>query len=170
MATLGQRMVGAMKLDVNTFEEIERDPSAITQAVAVILITSVASGIGNIYYGGLTGIFGGLIGSLLGFLAWAGLVFAIGTKVMPDPATKADFQETFRVVAFAASPGVFLVVGIIPLIGWLFRLPIAIWMFIAMVVAVRQVLDYSDTAKALLVCVLGFIAYVFFSLVLSVMF
>ena len=170
MATLGQRMIGAMKLDVNTFEEIERDPTAITQAIAVILISSVASGIGNIYYGGLSGIFGGLIGSLLGFVAWAGLVFVIGTKVMPDPATKADFQETFRVVAFAASPGVFSVVGIIPFIGWLFRLPIAIWMLIAMIVAVRQVLDYSDTAKALLVCVLGFIAFLFVSLVLSVMF
>lgn len=170
MATFGERMIGAMKLDVNTFEEIERDPTAMVQAIGVILITSVASGIGSLYYGGLSGIFSGMLGALLGFAAWAGVVYGIGTKVMPDPATKADFQETFRVVAFAASPGVFFVVGIIPFIGWLFWLPIMIWMVIAMVVAVRQVLDYSETGKALLVCVLGFVAYVFIWMLLSIVF
>ena len=43
MASLPERMVGAMKADVKTFQEIEADPNAITQAVMVIVIAGVAS-------------------------------------------------------------------------------------------------------------------------------
>ena len=38
---------------------------------------------------------------------------------MPDPATNADFAETFRTIAFAASPGLIGVVTIVPFLGWL---------------------------------------------------
>mgnify|MGYP003289856279 CR=1 FL=1 len=44
MATLPERMIGAMKADVKTFEEIERDPNALGQAVAVIVIAALLEG------------------------------------------------------------------------------------------------------------------------------
>jgi hypothetical protein len=87
------------------------------------------------------------------------MVWVIGTKVMPEPATKADFPETFRVVGFAAAPGIANVLQIIPFLGPLIGLVVGIWMLVAMVVAVRQVLDYSSTGKAVVVCIIGFIAY-----------
>src|SRR5882672_7404637 len=107
MADLTGRMIGAMQADVKTFTEIEADPSAMGQAVTVIVIAGVASLIGNLFRSGVVGGVLGLIGSLVGYALFAFLVFLIGTKLMPEPATKADFNETFRVVAFAASPGVF---------------------------------------------------------------
>src|SRR5215208_158848 len=101
MADLTGRMVGAMQADVKTFTEIEADSSAMGQAVTVIVIASVASLIGNFFRNGVTAGVLGLIGSLLGYALFSFLVFIIGTKLMPEPATKADFNETFRVVGFA---------------------------------------------------------------------
>ena len=80
------------------------------------------------------------------------LVVLIGTKVMPEPTTKADFNEGFRVIGFTAAPGVFNVLAIIPFLGPLISFVIWIWMVVVGVVAVRQVLDYSNTGRAIIVC------------------
>jgi hypothetical protein len=168
--TFGERVVGALKLDTNTFEDIERDPSAISQTVGIIALASLASGLANIWYGGISGIIFGVIMSLVGYAIWATVVWLVGTKLMPDPATKADFPETFRVLGFAAAPGVLAIVTIIPLLGWLLMLlvyPIIwLWSMAIMVFAVRAVLDYTDTFKAVIVVIIGFVCYlVFFGLV-----
>ena len=96
MASFGERVVGAMRLDANTFEEVERDPTAMGQAAGVIALAAVSIGLGNLYYGGISGIVANVCVSLIGYVVWSVLVWLIGTKVMPDPATKADFAETFR--------------------------------------------------------------------------
>ena len=157
--TFGDRIVGALKLDPNTFEDIERDPTAIGQSVGVIALAAISQGIGNVWYGGLTGILFSFCFALIAYGFWALVVWLVGTKLMPDPATKADFPETFRVIAFAAAPGVFGVITIIPLLGWLLMLLIWIWSLAAMVIAVKQVLDYTDTFKAVIVVIIGFVAY-----------
>lgn len=166
MATFGERFVGAMKLDEKTFEEVEHDTGAMGQAVTVVVIAAVAAGIGNLSYGGLSGIVVGTVTALIAYAVWAALVYVIGTKVMPEPATSADFAQTFRVIGFAAAPGIFRVLGIIPFLGWLIGFAVGVWMLIAMVVAVRQVLDYTSTAKALVVCLIGFVAYLVISFLL----
>lgn len=174
MATFGDRIVGAMKLDSATFREIENDPTAMGQAVGVIVLAAVASGIGSIWFTGVTGLVMGVLRALVGYLIWAGIVWLIGTKLMPDPATKADFPETFRVVAFAAAPGllsVLTIIGIIPILGWLIAallgLLILIWTIAAMVIAVREVLDYSNTGKAAIVVIVGAIAFLIINAILS---
>ena len=98
MASFGDRIVGAMKLNPATFQEVENDPTAMGQAVGVIVLAAVASGIGAIWFTGLTGLVMGVLRALVAYLIWAAIVWLIGTKVMPEPATKADFPETFRVV------------------------------------------------------------------------
>src|SRR5207253_2891600 len=98
--SFGDRMVGAMKLNAATFEEIEGDPTAMGQAVGVILIAAVASAIGSGRFFALMTLPMTALASLVGYLAWTVAVFLIGTKVMPEPTTKADFAETFRVVGF----------------------------------------------------------------------
>lgn len=159
MASLGQRMVGAMKADVATFEEIERDTSAMGQAVTVIVIAGVASLIGNIFRAGVSAGVLALIISLIGYGIWTVLVTLIGTKLMPEPNTKADFAETFRTIAFAASPGVFNVLAIIPFLGPLISFAISLWQLVIMVIAVRTVLDYTSTGRAIVVCLIGFVIY-----------
>ena len=166
MATLGQRMVGAMKADVPTFEEIERDPTALGQAVTVILIAGVAAMIGNIFRSGIGWGIASLIISLIGYAVWTVTVTLVGTKLMPEPQTKADFQETFRTIGFAASPGVFNVIAIIPFLGPLLAWLISIWSLVIMVIAVRTVLDYTSTGRAIVVCLIGFIVNVIITVVL----
>src|SRR3954453_8078404 len=159
MARLGERVGGAMKADVKTFQEIEADPAAIGQAVTVIVIAGVASLIGDIFR---TGVFGGmmaLILSLISYALWSLLVVLIGTKIMPEPTTKADFNEAFRVIGFTASPGVFNVLAIIPFLGPLISFVIGIWMLVIGVIAVREVLDYSNVGRAIVVCLIAFVIY-----------
>jgi len=150
-------MVGAMKADVKTFQEIEADPAAIGQAVTVIVIAGVASLIGNVFRSGVFGGMMALILSLISYALWSLLVVLIGTKLMPEPSTKADFNEAFRVIGFTAASGVFNLLAIIPFLGPLISLVIAIWTLIIGVVAVREVLDYSNTARAIIVCLIAMV-------------
>src|SRR5690349_22675541 len=107
MASFAERVVGAMKADVRTFEEIEADQTAAPQAVAVIVLAGIASLIGNSWRLGISVGFMMLIVNLCGYALWALMVVLIGTKLMPEPTTKADFNEGFRVVGFTAAPGLF---------------------------------------------------------------
>ena len=155
MADLTGRMIGAMQADVKTFTELEADPNAMGQAVTVIVIAAVASLVGNIFRAGIVSGVIGLIGSLLAYALFSLMVFLLGTKVMPEPATKADFNETFRVVGFAAAPGVFNVLAIVPYLGPLISLLVGLWSLVIAVVAVREVLDYSNTGRAIIVCLIA---------------
>jgi hypothetical protein len=155
MATLTERMVGAMQANVKTFQEIEADSHALGQAVAVIVIAGVASLIGNVWRAGVGVGVMHLITSIIGYALWSLIVVLVGTKLMPEPTTKADFNEGFRVIGFTASPGVFNVLAIVPFLGPLISFVIWIWMVVIGVVAVREVLDYSSTARAIIVCLIA---------------
>ena len=155
MADLAGRMIGAMQADVKTFEEVEADPNAFTQAVTVIVIAGVASLIGNLFRAGLAAGITSLVVSLIGYALFSVLVFLIGTKVMPEPTTKADFNEAFRTIGFAAAPGVFNVLAIIPVLGYLVGFVIGLWSLVLGVIAVRAVLDYSNTGRAIIVCLIA---------------
>lgn len=159
MASLGERMIGAMKADVNTFEEIERDTTAMGQAVTVIVLAGVAALIGDIFRSGLMAGIVALLIALAGYALWAFIVVIVGTKLMPEPSTKADFNEGFRVIGFSAAPGVFNVLAIIPYLGPLIRFVVSLWSLVIMVIAVRTVLDYTNTGRAIIVCLIGFVIY-----------
>ena len=157
MASLADRMIKAAKLDVQTYEEVEADQTATGQAMTVVVISSIAAGIGSIGMLGLGGIVSITIGALIGWFIWAGVTYLIGTKLLPEPQTKADMGELLRTIGFSASPGVLRIFGIIPVIGMLVSFAASIWMLVAMVIAVRQALDYKSTGRAVGVCIIGFV-------------
>ena len=170
MASLPERMIGAMQGNAKTFQEIEADQNALGQAVTVIVIAAVASMIGNIFRAGIgAGLFG-LVASLIAYAFWTVMIVLIGTKLLPEPTTKADFAEGFRVIGFTASPGVFGVLAIIPFLGPFLQFLISIWMFIIGVIAVKEVLDYSSIGRAVLVCFIAFVIYCILWFVLIVPF
>lgn len=155
MADLTGRIIGALQADVKTFEEIEGDPGALPQAVTVIALAGVAALIGNFFRMGIIGGVIHLVAMVAEYALFSLLVFVIGTKLMPEPTTKADFKETFRTVGFAAAPGVFNVLAIVPILGVLISFAIGIWSLVIGVVAVRQVLDYSNTGRAIIVALIA---------------
>ena len=48
MGNLVDRMVRAAKLDVQLYEEVEKDQTAMPQAMAVVAISSLAGGVGSL--------------------------------------------------------------------------------------------------------------------------
>lgn len=170
MASLVDRMVRAAKLDVNLYEEVEADKSAMGQAITVVVLSSVASGIGALGVLGIQGLILGTISALLGWFIWAFLVYIIGTKLLPEPQTKSDLGELLRTIGFSSTPGVLRVFGFIPLLGAIISLVAGVWMLVAMIIAVRQALDYKSTWRAIGVCVIGFVVYLaVIALMLSVL-
>lgn len=157
MASLKDRIIRAAKLDVSLYEEVEADKGALGQAMTVVVLSSIAAGIGSIAKGGLGGIFIGTIAALIGWYLWAYLTYFIGTKLLPEPQTKADHGELLRTIGFSSSPGLIRVFGIIPGLGMIVFSAASMWMLVAMIIAVRQALDYKSTLRAVGVCVIGWI-------------
>ena len=153
------RMIGAARLNVDTFEEVEADTSTTKQALLVVALVALATGIGS---GGIVGLVIGTILAVAGWALWAWIVYLVGTKVLPEPDTDADWGQLARTLGFAQSPGILKVFGAVPVIGDGVLLIVSAWMLIAMVIAVRQALDYTSTLRALGVVLLGFIPYALF--------
>jgi len=157
MSRLMDRIVRASKLDIHLYEEIEADRGAMGQAMGVVVLSSIAAGIGSIGKGGLLGILLGAVFALIGWYVWAYLTYFIGTKILPEPQTKADPGELLRTIGFSSSPGLIRVLGIIPGLAGVVFLGASVWMLVAMVIAVRQALDYKSTLRAIGVCAIGWI-------------
>ena len=170
MADLKDRIIRAAKLDINLYEEVEADTTAMRQATGVVVLSSVAAGIGAIAKGGLSGILIGTIAALVGWYVWAFLTYFIGTKLLPESQTKADMGEMLRTIGFSTSPGLIRVLGIIPGLTGIVFLGSSIWMLTAMVIAVRQALDYKSTLRAVGVCAIGWVIQVLiFMLLFSIL-
>jgi hypothetical protein len=160
--SLHLRMIRAAKLDVSVYEEVEADEAALGQAMLVVILSSFAGGIGM----GLAGIAGegswlsflvlGTLVSLIAWYLWALLTYVIGTTIFKGPETSANLGELLRTTGFSASPGTLRVLVFIPGIGPIISFVALVWMLVAMVIAVRQALDFS-TARAIGTCVVGWI-------------
>ena len=159
MANFQDRMIRAAKLDAELYEEVEADQGAMAQAMTVVILSALAAGIGSANVG-LLGMAIGMIGALIGWYVWAFLTYFIGTKFLAEPQTKADHRELLRTIGFSSAPGLIRVLGIIPGLRALIFLVAGIWMLVAMVIAVRQALDYTSTGRAIGVCVIGWVVQI----------
>lgn len=159
MSTMGNRIIRAIKLDPMLYEEVEADPKATGQAAGVVVLSSIAAGTAMLAPGAasLAVFLIGILSALLGWVIWAAVIYAAGTKILRTPGTSTSFKELLRTLGFASAPGIIRVFGIIPGLGFLVFLVSSVWMITATVIAVRQALDYSSTARALLVCIVGWL-------------
>jgi hypothetical protein len=151
------RIIRAARLDVNLYEEVEDDKGALKQALVVVILSSAAAGLAHIGGAGIGGIIIGIVIALIGWIVWAFLTYIIGTKLLPEPQTSSNPGELLRTVGFSSSPGLIRVLGIVPGLSKPAFFIAAIWMLAAMVIAVRQALDYQSTWRAIGVCVIGWI-------------
>jgi hypothetical protein len=167
MSAFAARVLHAALLDVDTYEEVEADTGANLQALAVVVLAALAMGIGSIENSGASGILWHTIVSVAGWYVWAFVTYIIGTRLLPTSETVADHGELLRTIGFSSGPGILRVLMIFPPLSlWIFAI-CSLWMLVAMVVAVRQALDYTSTLRAIAVCAIGFPIYVL-SILLSV--
>ncbi|MBT3354661.1 MAG: hypothetical protein HN402_07060 [Candidatus Scalindua sp.] len=149
------RIIRAARLDVHLYEEVEADKSAMRQAMLVVILSGIAAGIGSISRGGALGVAMGTIMGLVGWYIWAFIIYFIGTKFLPESQTKSNVGELLRTIGFASAPGLIRVFGIFPGVEKLVFPVATVWMLVAMVIAVKQALDYKGMVRAVIVCLIG---------------
>jgi Yip1 domain len=154
-----RRLVGAAALDVSIYEEVEADRGATAQALTVIVMSSLAAGIGARGFGDgdAAGIVFFAAVAFVAWAAWALVTYEIGVRIMPEPQTRADVGELLRTIGFATAPGMLRVFGLLPGLTAPVFVVTAVWMLAAMIVGVRQALDYTTTRRAVAVCALGWV-------------
>jgi hypothetical protein len=168
--SLTDRMIRAARLDPQLYEEVEADRSALPQALLVVVIANICLGLGSaLAVLVMPGVADGLrflwallwwaVGGILGWFVWSLIVYGIGATIFKGPQTETNYGELLRTIGFSASPGVIAILSLIPFIGWLIRLGVWVWMLVAMVIAVRQALDFS-TGRAIGTVIGGFIVMV----------
>lgn len=151
------RMIRAARLETGLYEEVEADKGAMGQAIGVVVLSSLAAGTATISSLGLTGVILGTLATLISWFVWAYLIYFIGTKLLPEPQTHADHGQLLRTLGFSSSPGLIRILGLVPFAREIVFLAASIWMLVAMVVAVKQALDYESTFRALGVCAIGWL-------------
>lgn len=169
MQGLAGRMIGIAGFSLRSYEEVEADFSATRSAIGVVLVSSLAAAVGI----GVTNpraIVGIVAVSVLTWLLWVALTLFIGTRLLPEGATHADFGQVLRTTGFSASVGILRILGLLPVIGMPIFAIVTVWMLLTFVVAIRQALDFSSTFRAFAVCILGWIihAVIFFGFVRTV--
>lgn len=155
-----QRIIRAAKLDSSLYKEVEKDTKALPQAMAVVLLSALAAGIGSVSKIGMGGIFIGAFIGLIAWYVWAMLTYLIGTKLLPEPQTKSNLGELLRTIGFSSSPGLIRILGAIAGFERLVFSLAAAWMLVAMVIAVKCALDYKSLWRAVGVCLIGWIIQV----------
>ena len=161
------RMLGAVRMNVDTYEDVEGDRSATWQAMAVVVIVSICTGVGALLSGVISGeesvdildlVFGVILG-IVGWALWALVTWIVGTTLLKTPATDADWGQLARGTGFAQAPGIFRIFVFVPGVGGLIGLLALIWQIACMIIAVRQCLDYTSTWRAFFVVLISLIPY-----------
>ena len=150
------RIIRACKLDVNLYEEVEADKSATVQAALVVVLSSLAAGVGALSLGAANFLMAPIL-SLVSWYIWAYLIYFIGAKLFPEANTKADHGELLRTIGFSSAPGLIRVFGFTPELMTITFIGAGIWMLVAMIIAVRQALDYQSPWRAIGVVIIGFL-------------
>ncbi len=155
------RMLGAARLNAETYEEVEHDSGATIQALLVIILVSIASFVGQLLAGDdmnlVAALINGIVWGIIGWALWALFTWLIGSTLLKTEQTEADWGQLARCTGFAQTPRILNVFLFIPVLGPILVLVGLVWTIIAMIVAVRQSLDYTSTWRAFFVIVLAFI-------------
>jgi hypothetical protein len=169
MASFQRRVIGAIRLQSATYEEVEHDHSATLQAGAIVVAVSLTNSV-SWYFGMWDAgwILRGAFQSLMAWVIGALFLWQIGTRLLPGKKTEADLGQLLRTVGFAQAPGLFGLLAVIPVLGLFIPFVVAIWIIAAMFIAVRQALDYDDTFRAIMVCLLAWIVSALTFMVLGI--
>jgi hypothetical protein len=176
MGQLVDRMIRAARFDASLYIEVETDVTATRQALLIVLLYGICSGIGfgfadllslgTEYF--LVRMFTVLVGAIVFWLIWSRIIYFVGTKLFMGPKTPwrsiASYGELLRSIGFSATPGILLIFAFVPFpVGGIISVVAAVWMFVASVIAVRQALDFT-TGRAVGTCLVAGAFYLLFTI------
>ena len=154
------RMLGAARLNVDTYEDVEKDKGATIQALIVVIIVAIAAGVGGVLSGEANigrGLAFGAIRGVVTWAIWALVAWIVGTTILKTQETEADWGQLARGTGFAQTPGLLNVFVFVPVVGGVIVFLAFLWQLACMVVAVRQSLDYTSTLRAIFVIIIALI-------------
>ena len=163
------RVYRAIKIDIELYEEVEKDKSATLQAGIVVVLSSLAAGVGALQLGATNFLIAPVL-SLLSWYVWAYIIYFVGVKLFGDKTTKSNHGELLRTIGFSSAPGLLRVFGVTPDLMTVTFIGTAFWMLACMVVAVKSALDYKSLWKALGVVVIAWFIQAFFLLFIIIIF
>ena len=160
-----QRMIGAAMLKADVFEEIEADSSALPQAIVIVVLVTICGIIASVLSGIIGGegqsieivgaVLSGVLFGLLRWVLWVTVILFVGGVMLRVDSTQTNWAEMGRIVGFAYTPGLLVLLSFIPMIGWLIGLIAFIWTVVAVIVGIRHALDFEGTGRAVLVAVIS---------------
>ena len=153
---LFDRIFRAIKIDVELYEEVERDKSATIQAGLVVVLSSMAAGVGALQLGASNFLLAPIF-SLISWYVWAYIIYFVGVKLFPEKNTKSNHGELLRTIGFSSAPGLLRVFGVTPDLMAVTFIGSAFWMLACMVVGVRAALDYKYLWRALGVVIVAWL-------------
>jgi hypothetical protein len=159
MSVIG-RVAGVLRLQPRVFEEIEADTHANGQAAGIVVLSSLAAGIGGGFIGGAGGVVVEALGAVVGWVMWAGVTYVLGARLMPERETRTDMGELLRVMGYSSAPTFFSVLAPVPFVGRAVPTVVSFWLLATTVLAVRQALDYKSTLRAFAVVIIGWLLFV----------
>lgn len=161
-------MIGFARLDTRTIEDVEHDQNATGQALIVVLLAVVASAIGTL--GGDRGIvwalIGGAISAVAGWIVFSVIAYFVGSTLFATAQTSATIGQVLRVIGFAQTPKLLVILGFIPLIGWLVWIVAYIWYVIVAIVAIRQAFEFT-TERAVGTAIVALIVQVLVDILIA---
>ena len=166
---LFNRIFRAIKIDVELYEEVERDKSATIQAGLVVVLSSMAAGVGALQLGASNFLLAPIF-SLISWYVWAYIIFFVGVKLFPEKNTKSNYGELLRTIGFSSAPGLLRVFGVTPDLMAVTFIGSAFWMLACMVVAIKSALDYDSLGKAFGVVVVSWLVQAFFLFLIIILF
>lgn len=167
------RAIRAARLDVSLYNEVEADTSLNQEALTLVIIVSILSGIGSFlsllitgtgFVAAIIGLVVGVVMGIAGYYIWAYVTWWVGTNVFKGTA---DVGELLRTLGYASAPRALAVLGFIPCVGWIVAFAAGIWALVAGVIAVREGLDF-DTGNAVITVVIGWVIVFVITLVVSI--
>ncbi len=152
MTSFPLRVWRAALLHPDTYEEVEADRGSLGQAALVVLVACAAGAVSQAliwralpFEELVLRVAVDAIYTLVLWIVGSAFAFMVGASFFRGPETESDYLEVLRTTGFAFGPGVLrLLAGLPPAeLGMGLDLGARLWVFVAVVVAIRQALDYS---------------------------
>lgn len=150
--------------------ELKENKSATGQAIAILVFTALAIGLGSTIqteslnnslslYGIIVGAVGSIITGCFAAFVWSGTLFLVGTKLFQG---KTGFWELARPMFFAASPALlFVLISIpVPLFYRAVAILAASWVIVLQGFVLKQVMGF-DLRRTVLTLAVGFVILLF---------
>ena len=98
------------------------------------------------------------------WFVWSILIFVIGVKLFPDKQTKVPFKKVLTAVGFAHAPGLLRFFAITPELMIPIIFLTQFWIFAALIISTKQVLNLKSNFKSFGIVFLSFLIIAFLSI------